>query len=164
MCYLQAVVLETLRLRPPAYIVGRCAAIDVTLGSHQLPKGITIAVPSTSPMQIMRSASHLILMPSYPFLLISTPPGSPFPYPLALALPCMSFTSLFLEVAKATSTPVTSTTMLQRVEHASMCRNDSFGEPMGDASGPPALATAGGISARAMAGPLGSQASHGRAQ
>jgi cytochrome P450 len=37
--YLQAVVLETLRLRPPAYIVGRCAATDVSLGGHQLPKG-----------------------------------------------------------------------------------------------------------------------------
>lgn len=39
MRFLQAVVLEVLRLRPPAYIVGRCAASDVTLGAHQLPKG-----------------------------------------------------------------------------------------------------------------------------
>lgn len=37
--YLQAVILESLRLRPPAYIVGRCAANDVTLGSHRLPQG-----------------------------------------------------------------------------------------------------------------------------
>ncbi len=37
--YLQAVVLEALRLRPPAYIVGRCAARAVTLGAFSLPAG-----------------------------------------------------------------------------------------------------------------------------
>ena len=37
--YLQAVVLETLRLRPPAYIVGRCAARAVRLGAFSLPAG-----------------------------------------------------------------------------------------------------------------------------
>ncbi|EIE20236.1 cytochrome P450 [Coccomyxa subellipsoidea C-169] len=58
MRYLQAVVLETLRLRPPAYIVGRCAAIDVTLGSHQLPKvcaGTTLLV---SPWVMHRDPQH----------------------------------------------------------------------------------------------------------
>ena len=163
MRYLQAVVLETLRLRPPAYIVGRCAAIDVTLGSHQLPKGNCCC-----PLHLTNEKDEKCFTDPDAFLPFSVDFNTtrqPFiPYPLALALPCMSFTSLFLEVAKATNTPVTLTIMLQRVEHASMCRNDSFGEPMGDASGPPALATAGGISARAMAGPLGSQASHGRAQ
>lgn len=38
--YLQAVVLESLRLRPPAYIVGRCAAQSVRLGPHSLPAGL----------------------------------------------------------------------------------------------------------------------------
>lgn len=33
---------------------------------------------------------------------------------------------------------------------------------MGDAPGPPAVATAGGVPAGAMGGPVGSQASHGR--
>ena len=37
--YLQAVILESLRLRPPAYIVGRCAARGVRLGPHRLPAG-----------------------------------------------------------------------------------------------------------------------------
>ncbi len=36
--YLEAVVLETLRLRPPAYIVGRCAAeADDLAGYHVQP-------------------------------------------------------------------------------------------------------------------------------
>ena len=39
MRYLQAVVLETLRLRPPAYIVGRCAQRAVQLGAFSLPTG-----------------------------------------------------------------------------------------------------------------------------
>lgn len=41
--YLQAVVLETLRLRPPAYIVGRCAARAVRLGAFSLPAGALVA-------------------------------------------------------------------------------------------------------------------------
>ncbi|KAK9903986.1 hypothetical protein WJX75_001915 [Coccomyxa subellipsoidea] len=53
--YLQAVVLETLRLRPPAYIVGRCAATDVSLGGHQLPKGTTVLV---SPWVMHRDPQH----------------------------------------------------------------------------------------------------------
>ena len=39
MRYLQAVVLEALRLRPPAYIVGRCAQRPVQLGAFSLPAG-----------------------------------------------------------------------------------------------------------------------------
>ena len=37
--YLEAVVLEALRLRPPAYLVGRCAARDVELGPYSLTAG-----------------------------------------------------------------------------------------------------------------------------
>lgn len=37
--YLEAVVLEALRLRPPAYLVGRCAARDVELGPYTLAAG-----------------------------------------------------------------------------------------------------------------------------
>ena len=45
--YLEAVVLETLRLRPPAYMVGRCASRPVILpaaqGDFQLPAGVPLA-------------------------------------------------------------------------------------------------------------------------
>lgn len=37
--YLEAVVLETLRLRPPAYIVGRCASRDLQLALAQSDSG-----------------------------------------------------------------------------------------------------------------------------
>ncbi len=33
-------MLETLRLRPPAYIVGRCAAAPVTLAGFELQQGV----------------------------------------------------------------------------------------------------------------------------
>ena len=36
---LEWVALETLRLRPPAYLVGRCCSAPVQLGSHHLPAG-----------------------------------------------------------------------------------------------------------------------------
>ncbi len=37
--FLEAVVLEALRLRPPAYLIGRCAARRVELGPYSLPAG-----------------------------------------------------------------------------------------------------------------------------
>ena len=37
--YLEAVVLEALRVRPPAYLVGRCAARALELGPYSLPAG-----------------------------------------------------------------------------------------------------------------------------
>lgn len=42
--YLEAVVLETLRLRPPAYIVGRCAAEADDLAGYHVQPGTTILV------------------------------------------------------------------------------------------------------------------------
>ncbi|CAK0782573.1 hypothetical protein CVIRNUC_005785 [Coccomyxa viridis] len=54
MRYLQAVVLETLRLRPPAYIVGRCAQRPVQLGAFSLPAGTTVLV---SPWVLHRDSS-----------------------------------------------------------------------------------------------------------
>ena len=44
MKYVEAVVLETMRLYPPAYMVGRCAARDVVVGGHSLRKGTTILI------------------------------------------------------------------------------------------------------------------------
>jgi cytochrome P450 len=41
---LEAVVLETLRLLPPAYMVGRCAAQRTSLGGHAIPAGTTVLV------------------------------------------------------------------------------------------------------------------------
>ena len=46
--FLHAVVLESLRLRPPAYIVGRCAARPVRLGLHSLPAGAALIAPAAS--------------------------------------------------------------------------------------------------------------------
>ena len=48
--YLEAVVLETLRLRPPAYMVGRCASRPVSLaaaqGEYRLPAGAPNGQPA----------------------------------------------------------------------------------------------------------------------
>ena len=40
---LESVVLETLRLRPPAYIVGRCASVPVSLKGFQLSQGAQVS-------------------------------------------------------------------------------------------------------------------------
>ncbi|KAI5067887.1 hypothetical protein GOP47_0016232 [Adiantum capillus-veneris] len=40
----EAFVLETMRLMPPAYIVGRCADHSTTLGRWEIPKGTTVLV------------------------------------------------------------------------------------------------------------------------
>ncbi|KAL3147617.1 hypothetical protein ABBQ38_014667 [Trebouxia sp. C0009 RCD-2024] len=42
--YLESVILETLRLRPPAYIVGRCASQADNLAGFQVEPGTTILV------------------------------------------------------------------------------------------------------------------------
>lgn len=44
MPYLEAIILETLRLYSPAYMVGRCARVDTTLGPYRLPAGTTVLV------------------------------------------------------------------------------------------------------------------------
>ncbi len=44
MPYLESVVLETLRLYSPAYMVGRCAREEASLGPYTLPAGTTILV------------------------------------------------------------------------------------------------------------------------
>lgn len=51
---LEAVVLEAMRLRPPAYIVGRCASQPVSLGSFIISQGTTILV---SPFIMHRDAA-----------------------------------------------------------------------------------------------------------
>ena len=42
--YIEAVVLEALRLYAPAYLVGRCANRDVQIGTYSLPAGTTVLV------------------------------------------------------------------------------------------------------------------------
>lgn len=44
MPYLEAVVLEALRLYSPAYMVGRCARAETSLGPYVLPAGTTVLV------------------------------------------------------------------------------------------------------------------------
>jgi cytochrome P450 len=40
--YAEAVILESMRLFPPAYILGREAVRDVSIGGHVIPKGMTV--------------------------------------------------------------------------------------------------------------------------
>jgi cytochrome P450 len=42
--YMEAFIWETLRLMPPAYIVGRCACHSTHLGEWHLPVGTTVLV------------------------------------------------------------------------------------------------------------------------
>mmetsp|Transcript_9019 Transcript_9019/g.22610 ORF Transcript_9019/g.22610 Transcript_9019/m.22610 type:complete len:265 (+) Transcript_9019:61-855(+) len=51
--YAEAVVLETMRLFPPAYMVGRCCAEDVVVGGFSLAKGTTLLI---SPYLLQRDA------------------------------------------------------------------------------------------------------------
>jgi cytochrome P450 len=53
--FITAVVYETMRLLPPAYLVGRCAARDVSLGPWRIPMGTTLLV---SPYLLHRSPRH----------------------------------------------------------------------------------------------------------
>ena len=50
-----AVVYESMRLMPPAYMVGRCASRDVQLGPWRVPAGTTMLV---SPYLLHRQARH----------------------------------------------------------------------------------------------------------
>ena len=49
---MDAVVWETLRLMPPAFMVGRCASRDARLGAWQVPQGTTVLV---SPYLLQRA-------------------------------------------------------------------------------------------------------------
>jgi cytochrome P450 len=40
--YAEAVILESMRLHPPAYVLGREAVRDVLVGGHDVPKGWTV--------------------------------------------------------------------------------------------------------------------------
>ncbi|KAG0621796.1 hypothetical protein M758_3G049100 [Ceratodon purpureus] len=42
--YLESFIWETLRLMPPAYVVGRCACRSTELGGYQVPEGTTMLV------------------------------------------------------------------------------------------------------------------------
>ena len=53
--YIEAVLLEALRLYAPAYLVGRCANRDVQLGSYTLEKGTTVLI---SPYVMHRSREY----------------------------------------------------------------------------------------------------------
>ncbi|KAG1680799.1 hypothetical protein FOA52_008132 [Chlamydomonas sp. UWO 241] len=53
--YTEAVVLEALRLYAPAYMVGRCASCDTTVGPYSLPAGTTVLI---SPYILHRDPAH----------------------------------------------------------------------------------------------------------
>ncbi|CAI5467405.1 unnamed protein product [Closterium sp. Yama58-4] len=53
--YLESVIQETLRLMPPAYIVGRCACRETHLGQWRVPQGTTVLV---SPYLLHRDPQH----------------------------------------------------------------------------------------------------------
>ena len=45
---LEAVILESLRLLPPAYLVGRCATASIELCGYRVPEGEHKTVPLSS--------------------------------------------------------------------------------------------------------------------
>lgn len=42
--YIEAIVLEAMRVMPPAYLVGRCTASSTVLAGYSIPKGTTILI------------------------------------------------------------------------------------------------------------------------
>ncbi|CAG9461287.1 unnamed protein product [Pedinophyceae sp. YPF-701] len=51
----EALLLESMRLMPPAYLVGRCAAEDVQVQGHRIPQGTTVLI---SPYLMHRDARY----------------------------------------------------------------------------------------------------------
>ena len=47
--YAEAVINESMRLHPPAYVLGREAIRDTTVGGHHVPKGWTVYIGSGCP-------------------------------------------------------------------------------------------------------------------
>ncbi len=43
--YTESVILESMRLYPPAYLVGREATVDCELGGYAIPRGMTLMMP-----------------------------------------------------------------------------------------------------------------------
>ena len=66
MPYLQAVVLEALRLQPPAYIVGRCASRPLRLGGHHLAAGAPCTCQAATQSYCMTQVSHACAAPDMP--------------------------------------------------------------------------------------------------
>lgn len=53
--HMQSVLLEAMRLRPPAYLIGRCAKEDVEIGGVLVPAGRTVL---PSPYLLHRDPRH----------------------------------------------------------------------------------------------------------
>lgn len=62
--YLEAVVLETLRLRPPAYIVGRCAAEGDDLAGFHIQPGQCSAAPQPFNCIVNLVCKHPVMLVS----------------------------------------------------------------------------------------------------
>jgi cytochrome P450 len=46
--YVESVILESMRLYPPAYVIGREAVADCEVGGYHVPRGLTIMLPQWS--------------------------------------------------------------------------------------------------------------------
>lgn len=154
---LQAVVLETLRLRPPAYLVGRCASEDVVLGSYKLPAGTILGLATFSIQQLCIGIQNDIGTCVWLEIHALMTPHRRVVWGYISAMKFWQHALLKMSLTGAVALQANGTLTKQE----SLCRDNSACEPLGDAARCAAVDPAGGIPAGAVAAAAGGQAGHG---